>query len=181
MHNIKVALTASVALALVMGGCEPRHKAENNAAPVGPSDRAAQRERAPQTVAAATSPTGRRAAVPQFHGKPMWADNRRGTAEENARYQFEHRGADVGATSLDDYLTRVHGFFDKLPKDTETTIRASNGDVLVYSPGANLFGVMRKDGAPRLLMKPPTGRAYWEAQKSGDSAGGDRRADLSAR
>jgi pyocin large subunit-like protein len=111
----------------------------------------------------------------------MWADNRRGTAEENARYQFEHRGADLGATTLDDYLTRVHAFFDMPPKDTETMIRSSNGDVLVYSPGSNLFGVMRKDGAPRLLMKPPGGRAYWEAQKGGDSAGGDRRSDVSAR
>jgi pyocin large subunit-like protein len=44
--------------------------------------------------------------------------------------------------------------------------RASNGDLLIYSASANLFGVQRKDGAPRLLMKPPEGRSYWEAQKT---------------
>jgi pyocin large subunit-like protein len=121
----------------------------------------------------------RTAQTPMFNGKPLWADNRRGSAEENARYQFEHRGGDIGAHDLQDYLNKVHAFFDHPPKDSESVVRASNGDVLIYSESAKLFGVIRKDGAPRLLMKPPTGRSYWEAQKSEGSPA--MRAESSAR
>ena len=164
-----VVFASAAVLALALGGCEQRPQTAAGSPPTGPSDRAALREPSAGAAASVQPTGGRRATVPDFHGKPMWADNRRGTAEENVKYQFEHRGADLGARSVDDYLTRVHAFFDHPPKDAETMTRTTNGDLLIYSPGANLFGVMRKDGAPRLLMKPPTGRAYWDAQKSGTS------------
>jgi len=152
---------------LALAGCGERSRASGPPAPSGPGDRAAARA-APTDTAGVPAAVSRAARPPPplFHGAPLWADNRRGGAEDNARYQFAHRGADIGATSFEDYLTRVHAFFDHPPPDAETATRASNGDRLVYSPSANLFGVQRRDGAPRLLMRPATGRAYWEAQRN---------------
>ncbi len=165
MTGIKTTSAIFAAISLMcLVACEARHtpRSSEAAAPTGPSDRSA--SQAPAAYAAA--PRVRREPPPDYHGKPLWADNRRGTAEENARYQFQHRGVDVGAKSFDDYLTKVHAFFEHPPTDLETATRPSNGDLLVYSPSQNLFGVIRKDGAPRLLMKPPTGRAYWEEQRN---------------
>jgi len=164
-------LAGLVIASLAVSACEPRSHTSTASPPSGPQDRAAARDLAALAEREPTQRARRAAATPLFNGKPMWADNRRGTSEENARYQFEHRGADVGARDLQDYLNKVHAFFDHPPKDTETVVRSSNGDLLVYSESANLFGVVRKDGAPRLLMKPPTGKAYWDAQKAEGSAG----------
>ena len=157
--------------ALTVSACEPRTHTATSPPPSGPQDRAAARDLAAVADREAPQRARRAASTPLFNGKPMWADNRRGSSEENARYQFEHRGGDVGARDLQDDLNKVHTFFDHPPQDAESIVRASNGDVLIYSESVNLFGVVRKDGAPRLLMKPPTGQAYWEAQKSEGSTG----------
>jgi pyocin large subunit-like protein len=162
-------LAALLGVSLSLAGCDERPRTAAEHPPGGPADRAAALAHPVPEAAAAFAPAGNsrtpRRNTPLFHGKPLWAENRRGGAEENARYQFEHRGADIGAKSLEDYLTRVHAFFDHPPADAETATRSSNGDRLIYSPGANLFGVQRQDGAPRLLMRPVTGRAYWEDQR----------------
>jgi pyocin large subunit-like protein len=129
------------------------------------------------------SPTARRTddarseAAPLFHGKPMWAANKNHTAQENADYHFKRDGDAVGATSEEDFLTKVHAFVDHPPKGTETLDR-SNGDKLMYDPKANLFAVVDKDGAPRTLFKPRDGAAYWSQQKdsvaqSNQGRGGD--------
>lgn len=104
--------------------------------------------------------------TPLFHGEPLWAENRHGSAEDNAAYQFRTRGADLGAKTLDEYLKKVHAFFRHPPKGAEQVVRASNGDRMIYDKGSNLFGVARKDGAPRVLMHPLTGPAYWRDQKA---------------
>ena len=163
-------IAVTVGMALMLASCGERPRAAAAHPPTGPADRAAALAQPVPEGAAALTPAGGgrpvRRATPLFHGKPMWAENRRGEAEDNARYQFEHRGADIGARSVEDYLTRVHAFFDHPPADAETVVRTSNGDRLIYSPGANLFGVRRQDGAPRLLMRPASGHAYWEAQRN---------------
>ena len=178
---------------VLLAGCGERPRAAAARPPAGPEDRASAlaapvAEAGTQTGAGAgaAGSTGMagggrsaRRVTPLFHGEPLWAENRHGGAEDNARYQFEHRGTDIGARSLEDYLTRVHAFFDHPPADVETTVRASNGDRLLYSPGANLFGVQRKDGAPRLLMRPVSGRAYWEGERA--RASGPNLSDQAAR
>jgi pyocin large subunit-like protein len=114
--------------------------------------------------------------TPLFHGEPLWAENRHGSAEDNAAYQFRTRGADLGAKTLDEYLKKVHAFFRHPPKGSEQVVRASNGDRMIYDKGSNLFGVVRKDGAPRVLMHPLTGAAYWRDQKAQADASGSGKA-----
>ena len=48
-------------------------------------------------------------------GKPMWAANKRHSADDNAQFQFGKNGADFGATSEDDYITTAHAFVDSPP------------------------------------------------------------------
>ncbi len=107
--------------------------------------------------------------VPSFHGEPMWSDSRKYSAEENATYHFQRAGADLGAKTLDEFLTKVHHFIDHPPKDVQV-INRSNGDRLLYDPKDNLFAVARADGAPRTIFKPTTGSAYWDEQKIKETA-----------
>ncbi len=100
-----------------------------------------------------------------FHGEPMWSENRSHTAKENAEYQFQRSGPDLGAKTLDDFLTKAHSFGDHPPAGT-LHIERSNGDKLLYDPAANLFAVVTRDGAPRTIFKPRDGMAYWTAQKT---------------
>jgi hypothetical protein len=99
----------------------------------------------------------------------MWSDSRKYTAEENATYHFQRAGADLGAKTLDEFLTKVHHFVDHPPKDVQVITR-SNGDRLLYDAKDNLFAVARADGAPRTIFKPTTGEAYWDEQKTKETA-----------
>jgi hypothetical protein len=126
----------------------------------------------------------RREPVKLVHGKPMWAANRRHSADENAEYQFNRDGSDFGARSVDDFVTKVHAFVDHPPSDAQTLVR-NNGDKLIYDSKANVFAVVTKDGAPRTMFKPRDGAAYWDQQKErlaeeakgdgGSNGGGSRR------
>jgi len=118
----------------------------------------------------------RREPVALVNGKPMWAANRRHTAQENADYQFQRDGADFDAHTLDDFVAKAHAFTASPPKDALTLTR-SNGDKLLYDPARNIFAVVTKDGAPRTMFKPQSGKAYWDeqvARQSDDSDHSDR-------
>jgi hypothetical protein len=116
----------------------------------------------PSSAAGAVDP--RDAPVPQIGGKPMWAANRKHTAEENAQYQFAKNGGDFAAKSETDYVTKAHAFIERPPHDVQTLDR-SNGDRLIYDPSANIFAVVSRDGAPRTMFKPRGGATYWAQQK----------------
>ncbi len=123
---------------------------------------------------------------PLLDGKPIWADNRSHSAQENVDYQFDRWGSTVGAHDAKDYARKARAFIEHPPKGVEKVGRP-NGDTLIYDKGANLFAIVRRDGAPRLFRKPPGGLADWERAKteapysarsrsrSGDSGSGNRR------
>ena len=116
-----------------------------------------------------------RGPVPLFNGEPVWSESRAHSAEESAQYHFKRDGADLGAKTLDDFLTKVHRFGDHPPAGTLKLVRA-NGDRLLYDPKANLFGVFTRQGAPRTVFKPNQGMGYWTEQKTREqasAAGGD--------
>lgn len=112
----------------------------------------------------------RAAPVPQVNGKPMWAANRKHTAQENAQYQFTKNGRDFGASNETDYVAKAHAFIDHPPGDIETLDRR-NGDKLLYDPKANVFAVVSREGAPRTMFKPRGGPSYWDQQKVSVSQG----------
>ncbi len=110
-----------------------------------------------------------RGPVPLFHGEPVWSESRAHSAQESATYHFKRDGADLGAKTLDDFLTKVHRFGDHPPTGTLKLVRA-NGDKLLYDPKANLFGVFTREGAPRTVFKPNSGMEYWTEQKTREQA-----------
>jgi hypothetical protein len=113
-----------------------------------------------------------RGPTPMFHGEPVWSESRAHSAQESAEYHFKRDGADLGARTLDDFLTKVHHFGDHPPPGTLKLTRA-NGDRLLYDPKANLFGVFTREGAPRTVFKPNQGMAYWTEQKQRLASGDD--------
>ena len=109
--------------------------------------------------------------VRQVNGKPFWAANKRHGAEDNAQYQFGKNGADFGAASENDYITKVHAFVESPPASAETVNR-KNGDRLIYDARSNTFAVVTKEGAPRTMFKPRDGAAYWAQQKTREASRG---------
>jgi pyocin large subunit-like protein len=161
----------AAALAVVgLAGCgKSSAVATGPASPSGSGANSALATNAP--AYAARTPDPRDAPVPQVEGKPMWAANRRHTAEENAQYQFARNGGDFSAKSESEYVSDVHHFVDHPPRGTETLDRP-NGDKLMYAPKANVFAVVARNGAPRTMFKPRDGLAYWSQQKEREAQRG---------
>ena len=95
---------------------------------------------------------------------PLWSQNRKYSADENAHYHFQKHGPEFSAKSYPDYMAMVHGFIHNPPAGTQT-LKRTNGDTLFYDPKGNVFAVMTKAGAPRTMFRPDNGAAYWRQQK----------------
>jgi len=169
-------LTVVAVIAIGLSSCGKQSSAVTPPADGGPSASAAgsgsgygPSSASYQTSEGATE--ARDKPVPMVDGKPMWAANRRHTAEENAQYQFTKNGADFGARSESDYVEKAHAFVDRPPAGVQSLDRR-NGDKLLYDPKANIFAVVSRDGAPRTMFKPRTGAAYWAEQKAREGGGG---------
>jgi len=158
------ALSALTLSALALSACngKPSAVAKAGAYPSGVAT-------ADATGTRAVDP--RDAPVPLIGGKPLWAANRKHTAEENAQYQFAKNGGDFDAKSESQYVTVAHAFVDKPPRDAEVIDR-SNGDKLIYDPKANVFAVVARNGAPRTMFKPRDGATYWAQQKDREAKRG---------
>jgi len=158
---------AAVALGLSLAACGGHQSAVS-----GTHSSAAASSSAPGAYSQGSSQASlddkRQTPVPIVNGKPMWAPNRKHTAEENAEYQFTRNGGDFGAASEADYVAKVHAFVDRPPARAETLDRR-NGDRLIYDAKANIFAVVSRDGAPRTMFKPRDGAAYWAQQKDRES------------
>jgi pyocin large subunit-like protein len=92
-----------------------------------------------------------------------WASSRRGSAEDNARRQFERNGQDFGAASVQAYVDKASAFASDPPRGVLTS-RRSNGDRIFYDPRTNTFLAADRSGLPRTMFKPREGRAYWDQQ-----------------
>ena len=152
MKALSVTTLAALALAGLLSACDG-----------GPS--------AVATVGAPTAVSGRSvtpvstAPAPMINGHPMWAANRRHSAQDNAAYQFRRNGHDFGSANEDAYVQAAHAFVGHPPAGAQT-LQRPNGDRLIYDPAANTFAVVTSDGAPRTLFKPRTGAAYWAQQQA---------------
>ena len=156
-------LGAASVLALTLGACGQKSSAvasRDQTTAAGGGQSASQ-----GSAGQAAAPDPRDAPIPKIGGKPMWAANRKHTAEENAQYQFSKHGDDFGAKSESDFLTKVHAFVERPPSDVETLDRAGNGDKLMYDPKGNIFAVVTRDGAPRTMFKPHDGASFWSQTK----------------
>ncbi len=169
-----VGATCMAALALVACNGKPSAVASQNAsapAAYGGSSSGSASDTKGSYGGSYASTDPRDAPVPQVDGKPMWAANRKHSAEENAQYQFAKNGGDFGATNETDYVKKTHSFVERPPHGADT-IERSNGDKLIYDPSGNVFAVVSRDGAPRTMFKPRDGASYWAQQKDRESSRG---------
>jgi pyocin large subunit-like protein len=163
---------ASAALALAACNGKPSAVTSQAAAPTAYGNAAATGADGRGSYGGSYASTDPRdAPVPQVDGKPMWAANRKHTAEENAQYQFAKNGGDFGAANETDYVKKVHNFVERPPHGADT-IERGNGDKLIYDPSGNVFAVVSKDGAPRTMFKPRDGASYWAQQKDREAKRG---------
>jgi hypothetical protein len=161
----------ALAIATAAAGCS-RGDGQSASASPGLADRAYAGDRGGRGAGGDYGERADRGPVPLFHGEPMWSENRAHSAKENAEYHFQRAGQDLGAKTLDDFLTKVHRFGDHPPAGTMKLTRA-NGDRLLYDPKSNLFAVFTREGAPRTVFKPSDGAAYWTEQKQRLARGDD--------
>lgn len=166
-------------LTLALAACDGKPSAVASRDQTPWSGAAASGSSASGGAASSASTDPRDAPVPQINGKPMWAANKKHTAEDNAQYQFNKNGGDFGAKDENEYVTKVHAFVENPPSGAQTMGR-QNGDKLIYDPQSNVFAVVSRTGAPRTMFKPRGGASYWaqqkdrESQKSKTSSGSDQ-------
>lgn len=111
--------------------------------------------------------------------KPVLTANRRETVDAKVARLYDRNGADFGARSAEDYLTKVTAFTTKPPRDAET-VKRPNGDTLIYQASTNTFAVVARNGSPRTMFKPTTGADYWAEQKAAAPTFGQRRQSTGA-
>ena len=110
--------------------------------------------------------------------KTVLTANRRKTVDAKITRLYERNGADFGARSPEDFLTKVKAFTESPPAGVETAKRP-NGDTLYYQASTNTFAVVSRDGTPRTMFKPDDGPTYWSQQKERAPTFGQRRASSS--
>ena len=167
MNTLKIGTAAVAALGvLALAACD-------NASAVETRERAAAETARP--AGPPSSPTDAVAA----EAKPVLTASRRETVDAKITRLYERNGADFGARSAEDYLTKVTTFTTKPPSGTET-VKRPNGDTLLYQASTNTFAVVDRDGTPRTMFKPTTGAAYWAEQKARAPSFGQRRQSTGA-
>jgi len=175
-------MAAAGVLALALVGCDAGPSATSKApanppasiSAAGKTDQSGQSGQGSQN--ASVDPRDAPAPLAE-DGKPIWAANKKHTAEENADYQFGKNGKDFGAATEADYVAKVHAFVDAPPNGIQKVARA-NGDALLYDAKSNTFAVVSKTGAPRTMFKPRDGAAYWTQQVAREQAhSGDDRSE----
>ena len=167
------ALAAVFALAACDGGPASKPSRDQADAGSGPAAKADTPETASGDRAETPKVDPRTQPPPMLDGKPMWAANRRLTAEEAAEKQFVRNGKDFGAKSVEDYARKAQAFIDNPPKGAEVVTR-QRGKIM-YDAKSNTFAAATKDGVPRTMFKPEEGAAYWEEAKSRPEGGNRRR------
>ncbi|QSF54626.1 S-type pyocin family protein [Brevundimonas fontaquae] len=150
-----------------LGGCD-------NSSAVETRDRTASAE----PVALTSMPTVSEEAATRQE-KPVLTANRRETVDAKIARLYDRNGADFGARSAEDYLTKVTAFTTKPPRDVET-VKRPNGDTLIYQASTNTFAVVARNGSPRTMFKPTTGADYWAEQKAAAPTFGQRRQSTGA-
>ncbi|HYE46810.1 MAG TPA: hypothetical protein VEA44_13680 [Caulobacter sp.] len=173
-----LAAAAAVATLFALAACDggPASKPARDQADAGKSSsRPAEAgvETASAAIDGADAPKAdpRTQPAPLLDGKPIWAANRRLTAEAAAERQFARHGADFAAKSVEDYARKARAFVTKPPAGAQTFTRR-NGDRLIYDEKSNVFAVATKDGVPRAMFKPDDGPSFWEEAKLDAERGG---------
>ena len=106
-----------------------------------------------QAAVDAAEATGKKAKI--------WSEGKEGSSVKNAFRHFKDHGSDFDDVNNSvQYVNKAHEFLNNPPSGALRKTR-TNGDVLIYHPPTNTFGVRQADGTPRTFYKPTDGIKYW--------------------
>lgn len=89
-----------------------------------------------------------------------WADRKK-----LARHLRKHAG-DVGAVTQADYVRAAQDLLQRARSGGLPMKVAEDGDILVFDPDSELFGVYRSDGKARTIFRPKDpANVYWDEQR----------------
>ena len=91
-------------------------------------------------------------------GKSRW-----GNPKTLAKHFKDHQ-KDFGSTTESEYADQAAAFYDRAAAEGLPTKVDDVGDIRIYDPSTNTFGVYRSDGTTRTFYKPKGGSAYWNRQ-----------------
>ena len=92
-------------------------------------------------------------------GKARWADRK------TLAKHFRDHGKDFGLSTADEYADQAAAFYDRALAEGLPTKIDEVGDIRVYDPATNTFGVFTRDGTTRTFFKPAGGLKYWNKQE----------------
>jgi hypothetical protein len=104
-------------------------------------------------------------------GGGLWTGTKSKTPAENAKGHWDKHSQDFPEyQNAAEYTKGAKEFLNNPPPTALSKVRA-NGDVVVYDPASDVFGVRTADGTPRTMFKPdpaehgyPTNLDYYNAQ-----------------
>jgi RHS repeat-associated protein len=97
--------------------------------------------------------------------RSIWTNSKTLSPAENALQHWNRHGDQFPELrNAKEYVEATDDFLNNPASDVLRKTRSSNGDVLLYNPGTNTFGVRTFDGTPRTMFKPDDGIDYWHKQ-----------------
>jgi Hemagglutinin repeat len=95
----------------------------------------------------------------------FWTNGKIGDGSLNLASHWEKHASEFPSfKSANDYYRAASEFVSAPPSGTLVKT-APNGDVLLYNPSTNTFGVRTSDGLPKTMFKPDDGMTYWSKQR----------------
>jgi filamentous hemagglutinin len=103
--------------------------------------------------------------------RKIWTTTKRQPGVQNAFEHFrKHRSEFPEIQNATQYVKKAHEFLNNPPSGALIKIR-SNGEVVIYDPTTNTFGIRLPDGTPKTMFRPdpaahgyPTNLDYFNAQ-----------------
>jgi filamentous hemagglutinin len=102
----------------------------------------------------------------------IWTPGKVKSPEKNADVHWKKHQAEFPEyANKDEYIQGAKDFLNNPPEGALTTVRPKTGEVVIYDPVTNTFGIRTADGTPATLFRPdpakhgyPTNLDYFHAQ-----------------
>ncbi len=91
---------------------------------------------------------------PSYQTRQIWSSTKVKTSVQNAyRHWRKHARDFPEIINAKQYIERAKSFINSPPKGTLRKIR-ENGEIVLYHPETNVFGIYQKNGIPKTFYKP---------------------------
>ncbi len=97
--------------------------------------------------------------------KSIWSSTKNKSSVENAYSHWEKHGDEFSdIQNSKQYVDKAKDFVNNPPDGSLFKVR-TNGEIIIYHPETNTFGVKTSNGTPKTMFKPDNGVEYFNKQK----------------